>query len=329
MTELRALPDVDVIVVGGGPAGLAAATWAARHRRSVLLVDAGEQRNRSTVETHGYLGFDRATPRELLSRAYADLERYRAITVVHTSVVAARAERIADVDRFAVELSDNSRVSAARIILATGTVDEPPPLADFREHFGADVYTCPSCDAYEARDKHAVVIGGGEHIASFALGLYDWAASVTVVTAGLELELDTDQRSVLHEHGVQVFDDVVTAIVGPRGGMRSMCLGSGTEIRADIAFFSVATHPRTGLATMLGCRLDGDGRVMVNERQETTVAGVYAAGDLTAEINLVQVAAGSGAVAGVSAAMSLRGELGARSSPLPAPDPADAAPAPD
>jgi thioredoxin reductase len=327
MTRRRALPDVDVAVIGGGPAGLAAAIWAARHRRTVLLVDAGEQRNRATVETHGYLGFDRAAPGTLLAEAEADLANYSGIAVERSRVVSAATERVDGVERFRVELDDGCATSAARVVLATGTVDEYPPIADFHEHFGADVFTCPSCDAYEARDRDAVVIGGGQHIAPFALGLYDWASSVTVVTAGLDLELTDDQRATLHEYGIRVIDDDVTTIVGPRGSMRSLRLASGEEIPAGSAFFSLATHPRTDLATMLGCALADDGTIRVDEHGETSVAGVYAAGDVTAGINLVQVAAGGGAVAGVSAAMSLRGELGARSSPVPAPDPAEATPA--
>jgi thioredoxin reductase len=325
MTDTHALPDVDVVVVGGGPAGLSAAIWAARHRRTVLLVDAGEQRNLATVETHGYLGFDHAAPGTLLDRAREDVRNYAGIVVRHTSVTTARPERVADVDRFAIELGDGSTVSAARVILATGTVDEYPPIADFEQHFGADVFTCPSCDGYEARGRHAVVIGGGPHIAQFALGLYDWAASVTVVTAGLDLELSDDQIDALVSHGIRIVDDTVTGIIGPRGAMSALRLSSGEEIDASRAFFSLAVRPRTDLATMLGCALADDGTIEVDRHHETSVAGVYAAGDAIAQVHLVQVAAGSGAVAGVSAAMSLRGELGARSSPIPAPDPASAA----
>jgi thioredoxin reductase len=316
-TPSTSLPDHDVAVIGGGPAGLSAAVWAARHRRRVVLVDAGEQRNRATEESHGYLGFDRAAPGELLGRAHAQLGRYPEI-----SVRQGRARGIVHAhERFEVTLDDGSVLTAARVVLTTGTVDEYPDIEGFAEHFGADVYTCPSCDGYEAQGRDAVVIGWGPHIGPFAAGLYDWARSVTIVTTGAEFDGTDEQRDALASLGITIVDDEVVGIVGTRGAMRSLLMRDGSEVPCGIAFFSLASHPRTELAVSLGCRLAEDGTIAIDERGETSVPGVYAAGDAVAELHLVQVAAASGAVAGVFAAHSLRGEQGSWASPRPAPDP--------
>ncbi len=317
-----AAPEYDVLVVGGGPAGLSAAVWAARYRRRVLVVDAGEQRNLVAEAAHGYLGLDGAPPAELLQRAYLDVARYPEISVRRGRVIEAGCSD----GGFAVTLEDGTTATTARVVLACGTRDEHPDIEGFTEHFGADVHTCPSCDAYEAQGRDVAVIGHGAHIGAFATGLFDWARSITIVTNGLPFEGDDDQREVLDELGIALVEDDVVGISGGRGSMRGLRLRSGTELACQVAFFSLAVRQRTELAEMLGCRIRPDGAVEVDDCGATSVPGVHAAGDLLAQPHLVLVAAASGAVAGVAAAQSLRGEHGSARSPEPAPDPAVAAP---
>lgn len=291
----------DAIVVGGGPAGLAAATWLARYRRRTLLIDAGEHRNKLVGHTHGYLTRDGATPGELLDASRADLASYPDV-----EIAAGRVTTITGASgRFLVS-TDDAQLQARRVVLATGVVDELPEVAGALEHYGESLFHCPSCDGYEARDRDVVVLGWSEHVCGFALTLLDWARSVTLVTDGRRFEGDQAQRELLAANGIAVVEHDAAALVGARGDLRAVRLVDGIDLPAQLAFFSIAHHPRNQLATSLGCALTDEGCVLVDEHGMTTVAGVFAAGDLVPGYQLVQVAAAKGTTAGLGCAESLR-----------------------
>jgi len=313
----------DVAVVGGGPAGLSAATWAARYRRSVLVVDSGEYRNRWVDRSHGYLGNDPADPMELLRRARADLARYPEVTFCEGRVSAARRN---GEGHFVLTVGGGDRDTggehaALRLVLATGVVDEFPEVDGFFDHYGRSVFHCATCDGYEAQARSVVVLGWGEHVVAFALGMLDWARDVTIVTEGRRLEAGDAHRSVLARHGIALWEDDAVAFEGGPGGLQGVRLATGNVLGADIVFFSIAHRPRLELAEQLGCDMDGDGCLCVDRDGLTSVEGCFAAGDITPGFQLASIAAGKGAAAGVAAAISLQGEPGAPGSPPPAPDP--------
>jgi thioredoxin reductase len=293
--------SVDAIVVGGGPSGLAAATWLARYRRSVLVVDNGEYRNRWVEEAHGYLAQSVVRPLEFLAGCRDELLSYDEVSVRSGTVESATGV----CDTFAVTLDGGETVHGRRLVLATGVTDEFPDVDGFFDHYGADVFHCPVCDGYEARGRDVVVFGWGEHVTGFALTMLTWAASVTVVTDGHEFQGDTGDEVALRGAGVGVVEDVATALVGRRGALRAVALRSGAELPCGMAFFSIAHHARNGLAIGLGCDLGEAECVQVDGEGRTSLPGVYAAGDLVPGLQLVQVAAGKGAVAGVGCARSL------------------------
>jgi thioredoxin reductase len=315
--------DVDVLVVGGGPAGLSAATWLGRHRRRTLVVDAGEQRNRWVEEVHGLLAHDPVGPGELLRRAREGLAQYPHVTLERDRVTALRGHE----GRFEAELAAAGRVvTASRVVLATGVRDEFPDLEGFEEHYGADVFHCPTCEGFDARERQVIVLGWGAHVPAFATGLLDWATSVTVVTDGPDHRIDDGQRRRLTELGIGFVEGRATALVGDRGALRCLRLADGTELPASMLFFSIGHHPTLELADGLGCARTEEGVLAVDEHGRTSVPGVYAAGDITPGMQLVAVAVGKGTVAGVAAALSLQGERTAPDAPDPAPDPDQVAP---
>ena len=309
--------DYDALVLGGGPAGLAAALWLGRHRRRVGVVDGGEPRNQAAALTHGYLGLDPIPPGELLARAREDVLAYS--TASFLACRATGADRDGE-GGFHVDTDHGERISARRLVLATGVVDEVPPIAGIEEHYGESVFHCPTCDGYEARDRDVVVLGWGAQIAGTALELLDWARRVTVVTGGRGFEGDERHRQALDRHRVEIKELEAAEFVGRRGALRCVRLSDGTEVPCDLAFFSVAHHPRTELAVQLGCELTGEGCIEVDQDCRTTVDGVFAAGDVTPGTQIVQVATAKGAIAGVACALSLQGEPPLAGAPAPAPD---------
>jgi thioredoxin reductase len=177
---------LDAIVIGGGPAGLSAATWLVRYRRTVLVLDSGEYRNRWADASHGYFSRDPANPAELLVRARADLAAYPTAEVRHALAVKAASDGD---DCFEV-VTERERFVARRLVLATGVRDQFPEVEGFFEHYGASVFHCPSCDGYEAKGRPVVAIGWSGQVAGFALELLGWASQVTVVTDGRRFEGD-------------------------------------------------------------------------------------------------------------------------------------------
>ena len=296
---------VDACVVGGGPAGLSAATWLARHRRSVVVLDSQEHRNRWVEQAHGYFGSDPVNPGELLDRARRDLQQYETVEI--RSLKATSAQCSVE-GLFSIAADDGSEIHARRVVFATGVKDAFPDVPGFFDFYGRTIFHCPSCDGYEARDQPVVVFGWSENVAGFARGLLDWAASVLVVTDGRDFEGDHGHRQELQRFGVRVVEDEVEELCGADGELEAVRLRAEGVVPCSRAFFSIAHHPRTDLAAQLGCELTEEGCLATDGEGRTSVAGVYGAGDMTPGMQYVQTAAADGAKAGTACALSLRDE---------------------
>ncbi|MTV23869.1 NAD(P)/FAD-dependent oxidoreductase [Nitriliruptoraceae bacterium ZYF776] len=314
--------DVDVVVVGGGPAGLAAATWLGRYRRRTLVVDAGEPRNATTWRIHGLLGHDPISPSELRTASLRGLDAYPHVDRVAGEVVTATGSE----GDFHVSLDGGAHVRARRVVLATGVRDRLPDVAGLADHYGADVFHCPACDGFETAGQRVAVLGWGAHVPAFATELLDWAASVTVVSDGPPSAVTAEQHAGLGELGIRSLDDPAVELLGERGALRGVRLRSGAVLEVDTAFFSLGHEVRDDLAVQLGCTLTDEGVVAVDRDQRTSVPGVFAAGDLTPGTQLVAIAVGEGTAAGVAAARSLHGHTTVPGAPPPAPSPGPVAP---
>jgi len=292
--------EYDAVVVGGGPAGLAAAGWLARFRKRTVVLDSCEYRNRWVEKAHGYLGHDPVKPQALLDTAHSQLANYPNLTIVCTT-----AESIVPVaGGFRVATGDGHYVSR-RIVLATGTKDVFPDVPGFFEHYGSEVFHCPVCDGYEAKDRKVAVLGWSDQVTSFSVELANWARSVTVVAQGTLIDKDDRVRAQLSRHAITLCEDDAVELLGKRGSLEGVRLETGEILDCDYLFFSLPENPVNSLARQLGCELDQDGHVVVDKEGRTSVAGVYAAGDLTPGEQLIQVAAGEGTLAGVACAESL------------------------
>lgn len=281
----------DVIIVGGGFAGLSAAVWLGRLRRSTLVISSGPSRNASSRAVHGYPGFDGGDPGELLDKLCREALGYGAEMV--TGVVE-------DVDKtkrgFAV-LSNNHRYEARRILLATGTVDRKPDIPNFDEYDGISAWHCPACDGYEYTGKRIAVLSWGEYMAGYALNFLTYTDKITVVTHGNEPGAPEEHMRKLEQNGIQVLTESVTAIEGDGGQVDRLLLAGGREVECDAIFYNIDHKPRLGLMQSLNCEISPESCIVVNHKQQTSVEGVYAAGDIAPLEELVVVAAAMGAIA--------------------------------
>lgn len=293
----------DAVIVGGGPAGLSAATWLGRYRRNTLVVDSQQYRNAAVDIAHGYLGHDPIAPADLRAKARAEVGQYSTV-----AIRAAIVQRISGVrDRFELQVDDGV-VRGRRVIVATGVRDEFPEIGRFFDFYGADVFHCVSCDGYEARDRDVVVFGWGDQVAGFALGLLTWARSVTVVTDGNSFEGTTQERELLAEYGVQLVQDDAVELVGERGALECVRLARGASLSCQMAFFSIGHRPNNDLALALGAAVSEEGCVLADPDGVTSVPGLYAVGDLTPGVQLISNAVAKGAAAAIHCSYSLMGE---------------------
>lgn len=307
---------VDALVIGGGPAGLSAALWLGRYQRATLVVDAGRQRNLPAKLAHGIPGRDPVPPGELLDDMREQVLQYPEARIHGGTVTALRR---GDDGVFVATLQTGETVIAARVVLAMGVDDKVPDLDGFEAHYGTDIHHCPACDGFEVRGQEVVVFGSGIQVPAFASELLDWARSVRIVSDTSGAAFDDEQRRSLDVRGIEVMDGRAAALVGEPGALEGVRLVDGTLVPGSAVFFSYAHQPAHRLATALGCAVDDDGQIAVDGFQLTSVAGVYAAGDITPGLQLVSIAMGKGVAAGIACATSLRGEDDLAAEPDPAP----------
>jgi thioredoxin reductase len=294
----------DVIVVGGSFAGLSAAMQLARARRRVLVIDAARPRNRFAPTSHGFLGQDGRTPAEILETARAQLSRYPTFELRRDEATNAKGRDGA----FELGLASGATARARRLVLATGIIDELPDIPGFAERWGTGVLHCPYCHGYEVAGGRIGVLGDGEGGVHKAMLLRDWSDDVTLFTNGAS-EPTAEQRDVLAARGVRVEPRRVTALLGDApalGGVR--VAGADDPIPVDALFTTPRTRMASPLAEQLGCAFD-DGPlgpiVRTGARRETTVPGVYAAGDMARAPHNATWASSDGVTAGIAAHQSL------------------------
>ncbi len=292
-----------VIIIGGSFAGLAAALQLGRARRDVIVLDTGLQRNRFAGRSHGVLGHDDKPPSAILAEARQQLARYPAIKFVN-----ARADSISgNIDNFSVVTDDGETLSARRLILSYGVVDQMPDVKGFAESWGTSVIPCPYCDGFEVADQHWGLVWSGPQSMNQVRLFHDWTARLTVFGNGHDItpEIRTD----LAGRQVPLVDGRITEIARQGSHGPTIKLDTGPDVAVDILFAhprnkpSASLHDPLGLATVTtptGIVLKTD------ERRETSMPGIYAAGDLANPgIPSVTTATWQGATAGISAQQSM------------------------
>lgn len=294
--------DHDVIVVGGSFAGLSAALQLARARRRVLVLDAGQPRNRYAAHAHGMLGHDGKPPAQILDEGRAQLLAYPTVEFARATATAARA-----IDGgFAVTLADGGERRAARLVLATGVRDELPAIAGINERWGVSVLHCPYCHGFEVADRPLGVLANHALSAHQAGLIPDWGPT-TYFTQG-RFEPDAEQAAHLAHRGVRIERVPVVELLGAAPRLDGVRLADGRTIAIEALFTAPHSVMSSPLAEQLGCEFEQGplGRYLrVDDWKATSVTGVYAAGDAAAAMQSAALALAAGSMAGVGAHQSL------------------------
>ncbi|ACA14596.1 FAD-dependent pyridine nucleotide-disulphide oxidoreductase [Methylobacterium sp. 4-46] len=283
----------DVIIVGGGPAGLSAALVLGRCRRTVLLLDAGHPRNAVTPRMNGYLGHDGCPPGALRDQGRAELSRYPTVEVRDADVADARR----DEEGFTVVLADGRREAARRLVLATGLATELPPVEGFRDFWGRGVHHCPYCDGYENRDAPVAVYGRGGCGKGLALELTAWTRDLTLCSDGPAEHLSGEDRARLARQGIRLDERPVARVEGEDGRLARIRFRDGAALPCGAMFFTPAECVPSPLVARLGCDLTPKGTVPTRDYEQSNVPGLYVAGDASRRVQFAIVAAAEGAMA--------------------------------
>ncbi|MCJ2034662.1 NAD(P)/FAD-dependent oxidoreductase [Methylobacterium sp. J-068] len=287
----------DVIIVGGGPAGLNAALILGRCRRDVLLCDAGTPRNAVAARTWGVFTRDGTPPFEMRARAQADLARYG--TVERREIAVTEARR--DGTGFAVTLADGTVETTRKLILATGLHQALPSVDGFETYWGHGVHACPYCDGYENRDRALVVYAHGAAAKGMALELTVWSRDVTLCTDAHPTTLSAHDRARLERQGVAVIETAIRRLEGDGRQPDRIVFADGTERPCHAVFLMPMPCDPSELITQLGCDLTRKGVVPTGEYETTNVPGLFVAGDASRRVQFAVVAAAEGAMAAFAA----------------------------
>jgi len=293
----------DCIIIGGGPAGLSAALFLARYHRRVLVIHHNSPRNIYSHGVHGFLGHHGIMPAELLARGRDEVTLHGGLII---EACVTKVERITD-GNFRVITGDQT-FDTRRLLLATGLRDLTPDCPGFREFYGVSVHHCPDCDGFEITGKRVAVLGRGKETVGFTLSLMTWTAQLTILTDGDNGDMTDEHRAKLAEFNITVDDRRISKLDGDVESrqIRNVIFEVGVDLECDALFFNLGTSPSCDLHSMLKCKLDEEcGLVWVDDDQQTSVSGVYAAGDLTPHSQLAVVAAAEGAMAAIHIHKSL------------------------
>lgn len=288
----------DVIVIGGSYAGMAAALQLARARRKVLVIDAGQRRNRFASHSHGFLGQDGVDPAQIWAEARRQLEAYPTVRSVEGVASGISGRK----DDFRVTTESGEAFSGHRILLATGVSDQLPDIPGIEERWGRTVFHCPYCHGYELDRGRIGVIATGPMSIHQAQFLPEWG-EVTFLT-NRAVSLDADQRDELRARGVTIEETPLARIIGGA----DVELRDGRVLPFAGLFTATRTEPTSPLAEAAGCTLVETpmGRqIMTRETKETSIPGIFACGDVARAPHSVSLAVGDGAWAGAQLHRSL------------------------
>jgi len=286
------MPTREVIIIGGGLAGLSAAVYLGRSRRDTLLVHSGRSMAKWEMDVQNYLGFPEGIGgADLLAKGMAQALRYQ-IDIVDDHV-----ESLTRDDGTFQLRSAGRTYQARRVLIATGLTHLPPDIAGVKECLGRSLFFCKDCDAYRVQGQRIAIIGRNNEAADYALAMLAFSPSVMICLNGRSQAWDVDHTGWLAEYGIPVHPQRITGLRHEEGRLEAVLLDHGEPLKVEAAFTTRGDVYHNDLAKSAGAALDGEGQIVVDDCLKTSVPGLYAAGCVTPANCQMIIAAGQGAIA--------------------------------
>ncbi|WP_316797491.1 NAD(P)/FAD-dependent oxidoreductase [Pedobacter agri] len=286
--------NFDVIIIGGSYAGLSAALTLGRATRKVLVVDSGNPCNKQTPHSHNFLTHDGKTPAEISAEAKADVLKYSTVEFLHEEVVSAKKV----LNLFHVELKDGQHFTARKLLLATGLKDILPNIKGLKECWSISVIHCPYCHGFEVKDEKIGLLMNGDLAFEMAKNLNLWNKDLTILTNGFS-KLTIDQQEKLQSKSIRVITDEIEELIHLGGVLKAVRFKNGEELALKAIYTKSETEQHINFDAQLNFELTDLKTIKVDEQQETTAKGVYAAGDCTTLMRSLSIITASGTLAAV------------------------------
>lgn len=296
------MQSYDVIIIGGSSAGLSAAMTLGRSLRRVLVIDSGEPCNIQTPRSHNFITHDGKTPAEIRTIAREEVLKYPTVSFLQDKATNILGQN----DAFTVA-TQTEKFNARKILLATGLKDISPAIPGFSACWGISVLHCPYCHGYEVKGQPTAILANGEAAYHLGLLISHWTPKITALTNGIS-ELRNEEAEKLKELDIAVMENEISEFIHTDGHLEKVLFTDGSEFPIQVMYASIPFGQQSDLAEELGCKISAHGHIEIDSEQRTTVEGVYAAGDNTAQHRAIAIAVASGTRAGftINAEMILK-----------------------
>jgi thioredoxin reductase len=283
----------DVIIIGGSFAGLSAALTLGRSKRQVIVIDDNNPCNKQTPHSHNFITQDGERPADIKRKAQEQVKHYPTVELYEGTAIAASKKS----DFFEVNTSSGDTFTAKKLLFATGVTDIMPSIEGFAACWGISVLHCPYCHGYEVKDKRLGVMANAKMAFEYARLIHHWSKDMTLFTNGPSA-LSAEHTEQLQAHGIRIVEAEVSALKHEDGQLTEIILKNGKSYPLDALFSKAATRQHCNLPQELGCELDEQGLLTVDDFQKTTVHGIFAAGDSHVMFRSVGLAVATGIKAG-------------------------------
>lgn len=295
----------DVIIIGGGPAGLSAALYFGRGLKKTLIIDEEKPRNIVTHETHSYLTQDGVTPQTFRKRAKGDALKYEGTTLFNDKVTEVKQHD----DGFMVQ-TPAEQFQSKQVLIASGLIEQLPAIKNIESYYGQSVFYCPWCDGWEMRNKKLAIINPDESVMHMVTLLSNWTNKLEVFTDGHN-SLTEENKKVLEDKNIPYHLEKIAEMSGENGQLQAVRMTNGETVEVEGAFTYVHWNTKYEFLNDLAVERDENGRFVVGQFGETSVKGLYVAGEAKDNFGsqLIAAAANGGEVARFMMMMQIQQEF--------------------
>lgn len=285
---------LDVVIIGGGPAGMSAALVAGRGKQRVLLLDEEKPRNAVTKASHAFLTRDGITPTDFREKGRRDLLNYPNISIENDRVIA--IDRLSD-DTFELTTQSGATLQSKRIVLATGLKETLPEVKAIEDYYGTSIFSCPFCDGWEMKDRSLILILESAQAFHMISLINNWTDDLVLATNG-HYFLDSEQKETLKLNNIRVFEEKISALEGTNGQLGRVTFENGETLIRTGGFCATNLDNKLPFIEQLGIAVNDFGYITTDMMGHTNIPGIYAAGEITGPSQLI-VSASQGHMAGI------------------------------